>query len=179
MPDWGTTMANARTHLPARYALGVVLLTLATIGWCTTASAEILRAIDDVETAAADCSPALAEKVAHLNDTLDAGKQVIVQLNAQNAKLERDKIALQVKTQELKEERAQLERVQTALTSGLIGALITAVVAVLGTLSRLRSSRFDRDYRHVEIIEKLASLREQGVGLPPELVRTYLHGASR
>lgn len=71
----------------------------------------------------------------------------------------------------LEDQKASLERVQTVLTSGLIGALVTAAVALFGVFGNLRRSRAERDLRRLEVIEKAHLLHQQGVPLPDEFLR--------
>ena len=71
----------------------------------------------------------------------------------------------------LKEEKAKLERVQAVLTSGLIGALVTAVVAVLGALSKFSGGRVERDLKRLEIIERAHRLTADGVKVPADILR--------
>jgi len=73
--------------------------------------------------------------------------------------------------QALEEEKASLERIQTILTSGLIGALVTAAVALLGLFVNLRNSRAQSDLRRLEVIEKAHMLNRQGVHLPEDFMR--------
>jgi len=66
-----------------------------------------------------------------------------------------------------------LERIQTMLTSGLIGALVTAAVAVIGALTNFRRSRADRDFRRLEVLEKATQLQASGIGVPPDILQDY------
>jgi len=59
------------------------------------------------------------------------------------------------------------------LTSGLIGALVTAAVAVIGALTNFRRSRADRDFRRLEVLEKATQLQASGIGVPPDILQDY------
>jgi hypothetical protein len=71
----------------------------------------------------------------------------------------------------LKEEKAKLERIQAILTSGLIGALVTAAVAMLGALSKLSGWRVERDLKRLEVIERAHRLAADGVRVPTDILR--------
>lgn len=74
----------------------------------------------------------------------------------------------------LESEKAELERVQTTLTSGLIGAFVTAIIAIVGAVSRTVNSRVERDYRRLEVVQKLAELNSQGISTPADIQTKYL-----
>ncbi len=78
----------------------------------------------------------------------------------------------------LQAEKQELRNAQTALTSGLIGALVTTVVAVAGALSTFRRSRVDRDYRRLEVIAKAQALAQLGSTVPVDIVSRYFGGDS-
>jgi hypothetical protein len=86
--------------------------------------------------------------------------------------------ALEAETKRLTAEKQHLLNVQTTLTSGLIGALITATVAILGALSNFRRSRADRDFRRLEVIEKAHALLLLGLSIPPDVVLRYFAGVA-
>ena len=71
----------------------------------------------------------------------------------------------------LKEEKAKLERVQGLLTSGLVGATLTAVVALLGALGKLSGWRVERDLKRLEVIERAHRLTADGVNVPADILR--------
>ena len=75
---------------------------------------------------------------------------------------------------QLQSEKRSLERIQVILTSGLIGALVTAMVAIAGVLSNLGKSRAERELKELEILEKTWDLNARGVPLPPKLRATIL-----
>ncbi|WP_155890888.1 hypothetical protein [Desulfuromonas sp. TF] len=84
------------------------------------------------------------------------------------------KASLLAEVENLKEERAQLMQVQTTLASGLIGAVVTAVVAIGGALLTARNSRPDRDLKRLAVIEKARELKLSGVALPDDIQTVYV-----
>ena len=115
---------------------------------------------------------AQADHVEQLEAAIRKGDVASGQLRKQIATLEAD-------TRRLSDEKQQLVTVQTALTSGLVGALITAAVALAGAFANFRRSRADRDYRRLEVIEKCHLLIEGGMPIPSDLAVKYLAVASR
>lgn len=96
--------------------------------------------------------------------TIKKGEKTIETLNNQIAKLETEK--------------AELERTQTALTSGLIGALVTAIIAIISAVSRTINSKVDRDYRRLEVVQMLSELESKGITVPPDIEKKYMgHGS--
>ena len=82
--------------------------------------------------------------------------------------------ALQGQVESLKTERAQLVQVQTTLASGLIGALVTAIVAIGGAILSSKASKPDRDLKRLAVIEKARELKQAGVSLPADIETTYV-----
>lgn len=91
--------------------------------------------------------------------TIQQGEQAIEELKGE--------------VQRLKDEKAELEKIQTALTSGLIGAVVTAVVAVIGFIFKAMSSKVDRDLKRLEVAEKLFALESEGVSIPGDIRQKY------
>ncbi|MEO8061365.1 MAG: hypothetical protein ABI821_01320 [Pseudomonadota bacterium] len=121
---------------------------------------QIDEASDEVRAALAnsnspELSPAAQASLRKLEQALDRG----VSIN--------DSLKSQVKT--LEEERAKLQQAQTILTSGLVGALVTAIVAILGAFVTSRNSKPDRDLKRLAVIEKVRELKAANVRLPPDL----------
>jgi hypothetical protein len=132
----------------------------------TTAQAEAMRQIDaasdEVRAAMAasnspELSPAARDSLRKLEEALDRGKNI------------NDSLESQVKA--LENERAKLQQAQTVLTSGLVGALVTAIVAILGAFVTSRNSKPDRDLKRLAVIEKVRELKAANVKLPPDLAR--------
>jgi hypothetical protein len=73
----------------------------------------------------------------------------------------------------LKTEKAELEKLQLTLTSGLIGAVVTAIVAILGVVLKTFSSRAEKYLKDLEVIEKIAALKSKGVTLPAKFEKYY------
>ena len=76
-------------------------------------------------------------------------------------------------SKQLKEEIQSLEKIQTILTSGLIGAVVTAIVAVLSAFTNFRRSRADKDFRRLEVIEKAHQLQSTGIKVPADILNNY------
>jgi predicted PurR-regulated permease PerM len=102
-------------------------------------------------------SPAAQASLRKLEQALARGESVNESLNSQVKALE--------------EERAKLQQAQTILTSGIVGALVTAIVAILGAFVTSRNSRPDRDLKRLAVIEKVRELKAANVKLPPDLAR--------
>ena len=81
--------------------------------------------------------------------------------------------SLQSEVDALETERAQFVQVQTALTSGLIGAIVTALVAIGGAIASSRNSRPDRDLKRLAVLEKARELQGAGVRLPDDIAQAY------
>ncbi len=77
----------------------------------------------------------------------------------------------------LEKETADLRQIQTALTSGLIGAIVTAIVAIAGVIVKTMGSRIDRDIKRLELAEKIASLASKGVSIPEDIAAIYKRSA--
>jgi hypothetical protein len=66
-----------------------------------------------------------------------------------------------------------LVQVQTALTSGLIGAIVTAIVAIGGAIINSRNSKPERDLKRLAVLEKAHELQSAGVSLPDDIRHAY------
>ena len=142
-------------------AASVVLLAVV-----TAVRAEAIRQIDaaseEVRAAMADSdspglSPAAEASLRKLEQALARGESINESLHSQVKALE--------------DERAKLQQAQTILTSGLVGALVTAIVAILGAFVTSRNSKPDRDLKRLAVIEKVRELKAANVRLPPDLAR--------
>jgi Flp pilus assembly protein TadB len=103
--------------------------------------------------------PSVSTELNRLERALERGEQINSSLRSEVQALER--------------ERAQLVQVQAVLTSGLVGALVTAVVAVAGAVVSSRNSRPERDLKKLAVLEKLHELRGAGVQVPADIEATY------
>ena len=152
-----------RQHLAARVtALPCVacLLLFTTLGHAAEAmindaSADVRRAI--AESRSGTLSPEAEASLQKLEVALANGERVNASLHSQVAALQ--------------DERAKLQQAQTVLTSGLVGALVTAIVAILGAFVTSRNSRPERDLKRLAVIEKVRELKAAKVKLPPDLAR--------
>lgn len=136
--------------------LAVLLLATPHAAGAIEAATEALR--DELRQARADPGHTTqSEKLAELARAISQGEAASQGLRAQ--------------IDSLKEEKAKLERIQAILTSGLIGALVTALVAVLGALSKFSGWRVERDLKRLEVIERAHRLNEDGVKVPADILR--------
>jgi len=99
--------------------------------------------------------------VAKLEDALTRGKQINASLKAQ--------------VETYKEEKAELLKIQTTLASGLIGAIVTAIIAIAGALLSAKNSRPDRDLKRLVVIEKALELKQSGVSIPKDIALNYIN----
>lgn len=154
--------------------LVVMILAIAACGVPSTARAiaAIEHAISDAQEAA-NRNLQTGVELSRLQKTIDEGKEAIAELRAQSGRLQQEKAALERQNAELQNKKADLERIQTALTSGLIAAVIAALVAIAGSILKTLSSKVDRDFRQLEVIEKIAALGKEGVQVPARLASEY------
>jgi len=85
---------------------------------------------------------------------------------------------LKTQIDSLNAEKQKLLNVQTALICGLIGAMVTAAVAIACALSSFGRSRVDRDYRRLEVLDKAQALAERGLNIPTDIMLTYFREKS-
>jgi hypothetical protein len=76
--------------------------------------------------------------------------------------------------QALANELTRYKNLQLALTSGLVAALLTAIGAVATLVVTSRNSRPERDLKRLEVVEKGAQMRGDGIEIPPDIVEEYL-----
>jgi hypothetical protein len=101
----------------------------------------------------------LSEILATAQKVIAEGTSAVAKLNQQITQLEKEK--------------AELKQVQTTLTSGLIGAVVTALVAIAGAIFKPLGSRVERDLKRLEVVEKVAALQVKRIAVPPDIVQTY------
>ena len=143
----------------------IVPCVLSLLGWASAghaaeamineASAEVRHAI--AESKAGTLSPEAEASLRKLELALENGERVNASLHSQVASLQ--------------DERTKLQQLQTVLTSGLVGALVTAIVAILGAFVTSRNSRPERDLKRLAVIEKVRELKAANVKLPRDLAR--------
>jgi hypothetical protein len=114
-------------------------------------------------------SPPL-DRLAELEAAIKRGEDVSGILRRHIANLESE-------TKRLNDEKQQLLQIQTALTSGLVGALVTTAIAIVGAITSYRRSRADRDFRRLEVIEKTLSFVQNGHYVPADIISAYLGGS--
>ena len=127
-------------------------------------------AIKEIKDASAEARAALA---AIAQPSQSASQPSTVRLEAALARGEEIIDSLQSEVESLKTERAQLVQVQTALTSGLIGAVVTALVAIGGAVVNSRNSKPERDLKRLAVLEKVHELQSAGVQLPDDIAQIY------
>jgi hypothetical protein len=120
-----------------------------------------------------------AEIARHLDEELEHGRRVVEaspqgEEAADQIRSLKDAIARgETASRQLREEIQRLEKIQAVLTSGLIGAVVTAIVAMLSAFANFRRSHADRDFRRFEVIEKAYQLKSSGVPVPADILRNY------
>ena len=149
-----------------RYPLHGALAVLALLA-SSPISAEAIKEIKD---ASAEARQALVASAAHAQAE---GAVSTARLEAALKRGEEINASLQSEVETLKTERAQLVQVQMALTSGLIGAIVTALVAIGGAIMGSRNSRPDRDLKRLAVLEKARELQSAGIKLPDDIARAY------
>ncbi len=97
----------------------------------------------------------LTAKLAYAEQTLKDARQFITKLDEEIKQLEKEK--------------TELKQLQTALTSGLIAAVLGGLVAAMGKFS----SRAERDLKRLEVISKVAELQGKQVDVPKDLLEKY------
>ena len=127
-------------------------------------------AIQEIKDASAEARAALA---AIAQPSQSASQPSTVRLEAALKRGEEIIDSLQSEVESLKAERAQLVQIQTALTSGLIGAVVTALVAIGGALVNFRNSKPERDLKRLAVLEKVHELQSAGVQLPHDIAQRY------
>jgi septal ring factor EnvC (AmiA/AmiB activator) len=156
-----TRFRSQRNTLPMRRSIAMVGVALCLTA--STAGAEIVRDIErkteDLRAASGDRDTATNQKVADLEAAIKRGERASTELKTQITKLE--------------EEKRALEKVQVVLTSGLIGALVTAFVAILGTILSFSRGRAERDLKRLEVLEKSVELEAKGIRVPDDIQAGY------
>jgi hypothetical protein len=139
---------------------GLLILALA-------AAAPATAAIKKIEEASAEVRAAIQEG----GELSPAARASLINLEAALANGERINTSLKDQVKALEDERAKLQEAQTVLKSGLVGALVTAIVAMLGAWVTSRNSRPERDLKRLAVIEKVRELKAANVKLPRDLAR--------
>jgi predicted RNase H-like nuclease (RuvC/YqgF family) len=136
----------------------------------SAAHAEIARDIEskteDLRRAMDAEDPQVRTKIRELEEAIRRGEGASKDLWSNIEELEQQKASLQA-------ENSKLEKIQTVMASGLIGALVTATVAILGVFGNLRRSRAERDLRRLEVVEKARELEGKGVPVPTDIRNEY------
>jgi DNA repair exonuclease SbcCD ATPase subunit len=150
----------------------LVIASLALTAALTTSSAgaaaarDIEEKTEDLRASTAAIDAATNEKVLALQAAIKRGEQASAGLWTQIKTLEEQKAALE-------NEKRALEKIQVVLTSGLIGALVTAFVAILGTFLNFSRGRAERDLKRLEVLEKALALEPRGIHLPADIEAAY------
>lgn len=127
------------------------------------AAVEIEKRTDELRQSTA--AAATPEQVRALAAAIERGERASAGLRNQIQVLEQQ-------TRKREDEKRSLERVQVVLTSGLVGALVTALVAILGMFLNVARGRAERDLKRLEVLEKCAQLESRGIQIPVE-IRTH------
>ena len=165
--------------IPALRALALIALLCAEAPLLPTADAAIARDIDEKTTAlkaldrASASDPAVAEAIRELQEAIASGERAGKQLWDEIHRNEESMKALQAEKQALVAANQDLERTKLILSSGLIGALVTAFVAIFGAVTSARRSRAESDLKRLDVIVRARDLQKNGVRLPSDIVQIY------
>lgn len=155
-------------------AFAPILLVSENVG---AAAAEIEELTEEIRQSVATSNTSNQDRILELEEAIKRGERASVGLRTQIESLQSEMQRLQVRKNELENEKRALEKVQSVLTSGLIGALVTALVAILGVFLNFSRGRAERDLKRLEVIEKSASLEANGIRVPSDIRSAYSVGA--
>jgi hypothetical protein len=150
----------------SRQLPGLVLATLVACPVSAELARDIERKTEDLRASAATADATTKAKIDELEKAIKRGEDASAGLWTQIKSLEAQKEALE-------NEKRALEKVQVVLTSGLIGALVTALVAILGVFLNFSRGRAERDLKRLEVLEKSAELESKGIHVPADIQTTY------
>lgn len=170
------TKASLSTRdMSGSHVLGIAALVCTVLLATSAADAEIARDIEekteDLRASTAASDAATNEKVLALEAAIKRGEQASAGLWSQIKSLEAEKEALE-------NEKRALEKIQVVLTSGLIGALVTAFVAILGTFLNFSRGRAERDLKRLEVLAKTVELESKGIPVPIDIQSNYTRQGS-
>ena len=131
------------------------------------ATAPATAAIQKIEEASEEVRAAMNEG----GELSPAAQASLRKLEAALANGERVNSSLKNEVKALEDERAKLQDAQTVLKSGLVGALVTMIVAIFGAFLTSRNSKPERDLKRLAVIEKVRELKAANVKLPRDLAR--------
>lgn len=152
-----------RRNVSGYWTVVIATIALASVLAASSASAEIARDIErkteDLRAANTARDSATNEKVVALEEAIKRGERASTELRGQITSLE--------------DEKRALEKVQVVLTSGLIGAIVTAFVAILGTFLNFSRGRAERDLKRLEVLQKAVELESKGISVPDDIQSAY------
>jgi hypothetical protein len=123
---------------------------------------------------------AIDAAISELRRRLDEGEDTLAVIAIAEQTISKGEKAIEELRKEvsnLQSQKAELQRIQTALTSGLIGALVTAAIAIIGAVFKAMSSKVHRDLRRLEVAEKLSELQSKGISIPADISKSYMASA--
>lgn len=133
-------------------------------------------AIKEIKDASAEARDAMAAAAEHPQGvSAQSNVPSNARLEAALKRGEEINASLESQIESLKAERAQLVQIQTALTSGLIGAVVTAMVAIGGAILNSKTSKPERDLKRLAVMEKAHELERAGMQLPIDIAQTYVN----
>lgn len=132
-------------------ALGVAVF-FATSPADAAIARDIEEKTEELRATASSGDAATAEKIRALEEAIQRGEKASAGLWSQIKSLEAEKAARE-------NEKRALEKIQVVLTSGLIGALVTAFVAILGVFLNHSRGRAERDLKRLEVLAKTVDSR--------------------
>lgn len=124
--------------------------------------------------ALAEVAPAVKERldsalIAISPDSLDS--KCLTQSSIEE--LQQAKASAEQVSDDLRDQLDENKRIQSILTSSLLAAFVTAVVAIGVAIVNAKQSKPDRDLKRLAVLEKARELSGQGFNIPADIVFEY------
>lgn len=149
----------------------------------TDARAELQKIVNDPNSPKSPADAKSREQailIAKVDRLLDEASTTIQKLESeqiqaikQQADLESKIATAATEREQLKQRHDELKQIQAQLGSGLIGAIVTAIVAVGGAFLTALNSKPERDLKRLTVIEKANELKKSGVMVPEDIASQY------
>ncbi|MDO8932840.1 MAG: hypothetical protein Q7U97_10635 [Rhodocyclaceae bacterium] len=147
------------------------------------ARTELQKILDDPKNPKSPANAKSREQailIGRVDSLLDQASSTIQKLKSeqdqakkQQADLESKISAAAIEREELKKQHDELKQIQSQLASGLVGAIVTAIVAIAGAFLTALNSKPERDLKRLTVIEKANELKKSGVAVPEDIVSQY------
>lgn len=149
----------------------------------TEAQAELQKILGDPKNPKSPAEAKSKEEamlIARVGRLLEEANTTIQKLGVEQTQAKKQKeelvskiTAAATEREQLKKQHDDLVQVQTNLMSGLIGAIVTALVAVAGALQTILNSKPERDLKRLTVIEKASELTKSGIVVPEDILSKY------